>query len=97
LIHISETPLLYGVLLTNGRLWRLYHESASYKLDIYYEVNLESLLKSGDLEAFKYFYLFFRFEAFPQFPGDSFLDRTRERSQAYAKEIGEELQDNIYL
>lgn len=93
--YLRDTPPVWG-LLTNGRLWRLYHESTSYKLDVYYEVDLESILKSGDLEAFKYFYLFFRFEAFPQFPGDSFLDRTREGSQAYAKEIGEELQDNIY-
>ena len=93
--YLRDTPPVWG-LLTNGRLWRLYHESTSYKLDVYYEVDLESILKSGDLEAFKYFYLFFRFEAFPKFPGDSFLDRTREGSQAYAKEIGEELQDNIY-
>jgi len=93
--YLRDTPPVWG-LLTNGRLWRLYHESTSYKLDVYYEVDLESLLKSGDLEAFKYFYLFFRFEAFPKFPGDSFLDRIREGSQAYAKEIGEELQDNVY-
>ncbi|MGB3921237.1 MAG: hypothetical protein WBL18_08945, partial [Methanothrix sp.] len=93
--YLRDTPPVWG-LLTNGRLWRLYHESTSYKLDVYYEVDLESILKSGDLEAFKYFYLFFRFEAFPKFPGDSFLDRTREGSQAYAKEVGEELQDNVY-
>ncbi|OPX80448.1 MAG: hypothetical protein A4E45_00068 [Methanosaeta sp. PtaB.Bin039] len=93
--YLRDTPPVWG-LLTNGRLWRLYHESTSYKLDVYYEVDLESLLKSGDLEAFKYFYLFFRFEAFPKFPGDSFLDRAREGSQAYAREIGEELRDNVY-
>jgi hypothetical protein len=93
--YLRDTPPVWG-LLTNGRQWRLYHESTSYKLDVYYEVDLESLLKSGDLEAFKYFYFFFRFEAFPQFPGDSFLDRTREGSQAYAKEIGEGLQENVY-
>jgi len=93
--YLRDTPPVWG-LLTNGRLWRLYHESTSYKLDVYYEVDLERLLKSEDLEAFKYFYLFFRLEAFPKFPGDSFLDRTREGSQAYAKEIGEELQDNVY-
>ncbi len=93
--YLRDTPPVWG-LLTNGKLWRLYHESTSNKLDVYYEVDLESLLKSGDMEAFKYFYLFFRFEAFPKFPGDSFLDRTREGSQAYAREIGEELKDNIY-
>ena len=93
--YLRDTPPVWG-LLTNGRQWRLYHESTSNKLDVYYEVDLESLLKSGDLEAFKYFYLFFRFEAFPKFPGDSFLDRTREGSQAYTKEIGEELEENVY-
>jgi len=93
--YLRDTPPVWG-LLTNGRQWRLYHESTSNKLDVYYEVNLESLLKSGDMDAFKYFYLFFRFEAFPKFPGDSFLDRTREGSQAYTKEIGEELQENVY-
>jgi hypothetical protein len=60
--YLRDTPPVWG-LLTNGKLWRLYHESTSRKLDIYYEVDLESLLKSGDMEAFKYFYLFFRFEA----------------------------------
>lgn len=93
--YLRDTPPVWG-LLTNGRQWRLYHESTSNKLDVYYEVDLESLLKSGDMEAFKYFYLFFRFEAFPKFPGDSFLDRTREGSQAYSREIGEELQENVY-
>lgn len=93
--YLRDTPPVWGI-LTNGRLWRLYHESTSNKLDVYYEVDLESLLKSEDMEAFKYFYLFFRLEAFPKFPGDSFLDRTREGSQAYAREIGEELKDNIY-
>ncbi len=93
--YLRDTPPVWG-LLTNGKLWRLYHESTSNKLDVYYEVDLESLLRSGDMEAFKYFYLFFRFEAFPKFPGDSFLDRAREGSQAYAREIGEELKDNIY-
>jgi hypothetical protein len=64
--YLRDTPPVWG-LLTNGRQWRLYHESTSNKLDVYYEVDLESLLKSGDLEAFKYFYLFFMFEAFPKF------------------------------
>lgn len=93
--YLRDTPPVWGI-LTNGRQWRLYHESTSYKLDVYYEVDLPSLISSGNLDAFKYFYLFFRLEAFPKFPEDSFLDRAREGSQAYAREIGESLQENVY-
>ncbi len=82
--YLRDTPPVWG-LLTNGRLWRLYHESTSYKLDVYYEVDLERLLKSEDLEAFKYFYLFFRLEAFPKFPGDSFLDRLEKEVKPMPK------------
>ncbi len=56
-----------------------------------------ALLNSGDLENFKYFYLFFRREAFGHVvDGGSFLDRVREGSVAYAQEIGEDLQENVY-
>lgn len=63
----------------------------------YYEVDLPALLASGDLENFKYFYLFFQREAFGHVvDGGSFLDRVREGSVAYAQEIGENLQENVY-
>ena len=58
-IYLRDTPPKWAI-LTSGRLWRLYHEATSYKLDSYYEVDLPGLLNSGDLENFKYFYLFFR-------------------------------------
>jgi hypothetical protein len=60
-------------------------------------VDLPGLLNSGDLESFKYFYLIFRREAFGHVvDGGSFLDRVREGSVAYAQEIGEDLQENVY-
>ncbi|GAG31108.1 unnamed protein product, partial [marine sediment metagenome] len=46
-------------LLTNGRLWRLYHRESSFRLDSYYEVDVINLLQQGQVEHFKYFYLFF--------------------------------------
>ncbi len=70
--YLRDTPPKWAI-LTNGRLWRLYHETTSYKLDSYYEVDLASLLASGDLEAFKYFYLFFSKEAFPRTVDGDFL------------------------
>jgi hypothetical protein len=42
-------------ILTNGRLWRLYHENTAHKLDRYYEVDLHELVTGGDAERFLYF------------------------------------------
>jgi hypothetical protein len=99
-VYLRATPPKWAI-LTNGRYWRLYHEDTSSKLDCYYEVDLPQLIRSaeasGDLQPFKYFYHFFRREAFPQLPlGESFLDRVREGSVAYAKKIGDDLRDNVY-
>jgi type I restriction-modification system DNA methylase subunit len=99
-VYLRATPPKWAI-LTNGRLWRLYHEDTSFKMDCYYEVNLPVLInrieETGDITLFKYFYLFFRLEAFPQVPlGSSFLDRISEESTAYAQKIGNDLQENVY-
>jgi len=99
-VYLRATPSKWAI-LTNGRMWRLYHEDTSVKMDCYYEVNLPELIErieeTGDIGLFKYFYLFFRLEAFPQVPlGSSFLDRVREESTAYAQKIGKDLQENVY-
>lgn len=99
-LYLRATPPKWAI-LSNGRLWRLYHEDSSYKLDCYYEIDLPKLMKfieeTDDISTFKYFYLFFRLEAFPQFPlGLSFLDRVREESIEYAKKIGKDLKENVY-
>jgi len=95
-IYLRETPPEWGI-LTNGKLWRIYYEKTSYKLDSYYEVNLQNIILRNDIEAFKYFYLFFRKEAFiPDATGKTFLDKVYEESVEYAKELGEGLKENIY-
>ncbi len=98
--YLRATPPKWAI-LTNGRLWRLYHEDTSVKLDCFYEVNLPELMetveRTGEMEPFKYFYLFFRRQAFPEVPlGSSFLDRVREESLAYAQKVGSDLQENVY-
>ncbi len=98
--YLRATPPKWAI-LTNGRQWRLYHEDTSVKLDCFYEVNLPELMeaveRTGELQAFKYFYLFFRRQAFPEVPlGSSFLDRVREESLAYAQKVGSDLQENVY-
>jgi len=94
--YLRETAPKWAI-LTNGHKWRLYHQDTSYKLDSFYEVDLVELIQKGDLNNFKYFYLFFRREAFLPGPdGRSFLDRVRDGSVAYAREIGEDLKENVY-
>ncbi|RRJ28727.1 Eco57I restriction-modification methylase domain-containing protein [Halocatena pleomorpha] len=95
-VYLQETPARWAV-LTDGKKWRLYYGPTSHRLDSYYEVDLPTILKSGDLADFKYFYLFFRHEAFLEdASGDCFLDDVYGESNVFAQELGEDLQDNIY-
>ncbi|SHG77724.1 Eco57I restriction-modification methylase domain-containing protein [Halobaculum gomorrense] len=94
--YLERTPdqLRWGI-LTNGRKWRLYG-TKDYQTETYYEVDLPELLESGSLEQFKYFYVFFRPEAFHEISGTSFLDEVWNESETAAQELGEDLQDNVF-
>ena len=94
--YLERTPddLAWGV-LTNGRKWRLYG-TKEYETQTYYEVDLPELIERDDLEAFKFFYVFFRSEAFRGAPGGSFLDTVWSESETAAEELGEDLQDNVF-
>lgn len=96
-IYLRETPPEWGI-LTDGQYWRLYYEKTSHKLDSYFEIDLFDVIARDDLESFKYFYLFFRREAFikDHATAKCFLDRVYEGSIEYAKELGEELKQNVY-
>jgi type I restriction-modification system DNA methylase subunit len=94
--YIRATGLDWGI-LTNGRLWRLVHTDTSQRLQIYYEVDLVQLLEEGDPERVRYFTLFFRQAAFqPDQRGRIFLDDALAASNAYAIELEEDLEENVY-
>ncbi|MDY6775351.1 MAG: N-6 DNA methylase, partial [Halobacteria archaeon] len=92
--YLEKTPssIQWGI-LTNGRKWRLYG-TKDYETQIYYEVDLPELLENGDLEEFKYFYLFFRPVAFVD--EGEFLDSVWSESETAAQQLGEDLQDNVF-
>ncbi|QSG15199.1 Type II restriction enzyme, methylase subunit [Halapricum desulfuricans] len=94
--YLERTPddLAWGV-LTNGRKWRLY-STKDYETQIYYEVDLPEILRSGDLEEFKYFYTFFGQLAFRETAGATFLETVWSESETAAEELGEDLQDNVF-
>jgi hypothetical protein len=97
--YLYRSRARWGI-LTNGRLWRLYERDKSSAGGIYYEVNLVDLLDRRDGESFKYFYLFFRREAFIPDPKDpdrlSFVEKVFKGSADYATEVGERLKESVY-
>ena len=95
--YIRTSGLTWGI-LTSGKLWRLYHRDTSYRLDSFYEVNLKKILTDGDIDAFRYFYYFFRNEAFvPDASNRSFLDGVLSGSIRYTVTVSDDLGDKIYL
>ena len=102
LLESGEAP---WVIVTNGKLWRLYSAKAHSRATNYYEIDLDETLAMDDPnEAFRYFWLFFRAPAFV--PHDivrngqsrtlSFLDELVEESEDYAKGLGERLKDRVF-
>jgi type I restriction-modification system DNA methylase subunit len=95
--YIRTSDLTWGI-LTSGKLWRLYHRDTSYKLDCFYEVDLEKILINEDTDAFRYFSCFFRKDAFvPDISNQSFLNDVLSGSIHYTVSVSDDLSDNIYL
>jgi hypothetical protein len=93
------------IVVTNGRLWRLYGKHAHARSTNFYEVDLpEALTASGDTdpnEAFRYFWLFFRPAAFLRRGEDAgatcWLDDVLTGCRDYAKRLGDRLKDRIFF
>src|SRR5205823_3906890 len=91
--YIQHTGLPWGI-LTNGRLWRLYHQETAHKLDRYYEVDLPELLEQGDPARFQYFLRFFERAAFAD--GPLALEGHLQASASYARSVSESLREQVY-
>lgn len=106
--YLDYTPehIQWGI-LTNGRKWRLYAKR-ELGAEIFYEIDLSELVRAWisdeedeaeeaeALSAFKYFYCFFRPEAFTATTDDSFLDRVYRGSDEARRALGEDLQDHVF-
>lgn len=91
--YMQHSGVEWGI-LTNGRLWRLYHKSSAHKLDRYYEIDLPALLASSDDADFLYFYAFFRKPAFGKVGLN--LGEILKASTEFARDIGESLKAQVY-
>ncbi|MDJ0554608.1 MAG: TaqI-like C-terminal specificity domain-containing protein [Microcoleaceae cyanobacterium MO_207.B10] len=94
--YLMGTGVDWGI-LTNGREWRLYYRQVASRATEFYQVDLVELLEEGNIERFKYFWLFFRQEAFVKdSQGRNFLERVREGSTTYSARVGDELKDLVF-
>ncbi|MCP4661758.1 MAG: hypothetical protein GY856_40670, partial [bacterium] len=94
------------VIVTNGKLWRLYSRRAHSRATNYYEIDLEEVLvHPGDVsESFRYFWLLFRRQAFEprevsrdgRRREESLADYLLAESEAYAQELGERLKEKVF-
>ncbi len=93
------------IIVTNGKYWRLYSRDAHSRSTNFYEVDLEeALLASGETdpnEAFRYWWLFFRRQAFEPLPEADrpacWLDAIVRGSRDYAKRLGDRLKDRVFV
>ncbi|WP_166398170.1 Eco57I restriction-modification methylase domain-containing protein [Rubrobacter marinus] len=92
--YMQHSGVEWGI-LTNGRLWRLYHRESAYKLDRFYEADLPALLEGNDPEAFLYFYAFFRRAAFDEGAPLSAKEVLRG-SVEYSLGVGDALKGQVY-
>lgn len=107
LLEGGEAP---WVLVTNGKLWRLYAQRTHSRATNYYEIDLEEVLAQAGpyaadpAEAFRYFWLLFRRQAFEPVEVEregkpvalSLLDQLFLESEDYAKELGERLKERVF-
>ena len=104
-VTVLESGEAPWAIVTNGKLWRLYSARTHSRSTNYYEIDLEETLAMTDPnEAFRYFWLFFRLNAFVtrevQRDGQtrelSFLDGLLSESESYAKGLGERLKERVF-
>ena len=97
--YLTHTEKSWGI-LTDGLYWRLYSTRAKSKYLTYYEVNVEKFLAKGvpDREQFKWFYNFFRKDAFVASSEStrSFLDFVFDEGAQYAQEVEIELKSRAF-
>jgi len=90
--------------VTNGKLWRLYSRQAHSKATSYYEIDLEETLAEREAEGFRYFWLFFRADAFSarvavvegEEKETTFLDQILAGSNAFAKRLEKRLKGRVF-
>ncbi|MFV9505918.1 MAG: Eco57I restriction-modification methylase domain-containing protein [Oscillochloridaceae bacterium umkhey_bin13] len=94
--YMRHSGVPWGI-LTNGRLWRLYHRETVHKQDRYYEVDLLTLAEANNLDAFLYFYGLFRRAAFDPAGSEPLaLEALLRESSDYARGVSASLKAQVF-
>ena len=104
-VSVLERGQADWVIVTNGKLWRLYSRHAHSRSTNFYEVDLEEILNASAEtdpgEAFRYWWLFFRQKAFRPLDAEQaeiqcWLDTVVAGSRDYAKQVEERLKRRVF-
>ena len=93
----SDSRIRWGI-LTNGGVWRLYDNRARPRATGYHETDLEGMLKSGDDDDLRLFYILFRRQSFSPQQGatTSFLETALAEGRRYEERVAEDLSRVVF-
>ena len=94
---VTDGRLRWGI-LTNGGVWRLYDTRARPRASGYYEADLTALLRSGNEDALRTFYLLFRRDSFNLRDGAQapFLETALAEGRRYEEQVARDLSNVVF-
>ena len=94
---VTDGRLRWGI-LTNGGVWRLYDTRARPRASGYYEADLTALLRSGNEDALRTFYLLFRQDSFNLRDGAQapFLETALAEGRRYEEQVARDLSNVVF-
>ena len=93
--YLSNLKLDFGF-LTNGRKWRFYDNSKLSSQKIFYEINLEEIIKDDAFEAFLYFYHIFNVKNFSKEMNEQNIQHILSKNLESKIAIEDDLRSVIY-
>ena len=94
---ITDGRIRWGI-LTNGAVWRLYDTRARPRASGYYEADLVALLRPGNEDALRTFYLLCRRDAFTLRDGTQapFLEAALAEGRRYEEQVARDLSNVVF-
>lgn len=90
--YLSNLKKNYGF-LTNGRFWRFYDNSTLSANKVFYEINLEQIIKDKNYQAFAYFYSIFASASYTE---EKHIEKSLQVNKESKIKIEDDLKSIIY-
>lgn len=91
---MAEFGLTWGI-LTNGAKWRIYHKDEPTPYENYLEIDLESIIKNNNIQAFQLMFFFFKVQNFIVYEGKCQFDIFKQESIDKVAYIEDELINSL--